>query len=100
MHACLVAGSPARRAVVPEEPERSRLQPSPRDDPPAHLQTPAEVYTLRGQSSILLRSSLQWRYGAQLSVYSDAKYREICCIHVKPSTLFSVSLRENYCHIA
>ncbi len=49
-----VAGAPAWCAVVPEELERSRLQPSPRDDPPAHLQTPAKVYTLCGQSRVLL----------------------------------------------
>jgi len=70
----VVAGAPAWRAVVLEESERPRLQPSPRDDPPAHLQTPAEVHTLCGQSSPLLlcfipNQNLLWHINAQVSVY-------------------------------
>lgn len=34
--------------MVSEKPQRSGFQPSAGDDPPAHLQTPAEVHPLSG----------------------------------------------------
>lgn len=34
--------------MVSEKPQRSRFQPGARDDPPAHLQTPAQVHPFGG----------------------------------------------------
>ena len=45
---CLPPGAEARRAVVPEEPQRPRLQPGTGDDPPAHLPPPAALHPVRG----------------------------------------------------
>ena len=69
----MCTGSSARCAVVFEESERSRLQPSAGDDPSTHLPTPQEVYTLSGQSDILLlymQFSLQSNY-LPVHVYWD-----------------------------
>lgn len=41
-------GAEAWSPVVFAKPERSRLQPGAGDDPPAHLQTPAQVHPVRG----------------------------------------------------
>lgn len=43
-----LSGVEARSVVVSEKPQRPRFQPSAGDDPPAHLQTPAEVHPLGG----------------------------------------------------
>lgn len=43
-----LSGVEARSAVVSEKPQRSGFQPGAGDDPPAHLQTPAQVHPLGG----------------------------------------------------
>lgn len=43
-----LSGVEARSAVVSQKPQRSGFQPGAGDDPPAHLQTPAEVHPLGG----------------------------------------------------